>query len=555
MSARQGSSSSIEAPTPPRGTCPACGKEPGGERCTHCGVAARVGPYRVRKVLGQRGAARTYLADDVDGLVVLKELSFITEPDAATLAAFHQEARQLQALTHPRIPRYLDMLQLGTGVDTRLYLAQEFIEGTSLEVTMSKRRATELEARETARQVLDILHYLQGRSPPVFHGDIKPANLICRPDGALFLVDFGAAWVRGDTDVEPSRYTPPDQPAAELNAATDFYALGVTLVDALTWEPQWKQRAAGPEALASHVDVSPSFREFLARLTAPDSQLRFRSATEALRDLEAPELATPAPASRRRVWPVVVGAIAALLLFAAGFVTGRVTQPLPPWHGHHGHVDYKHYAVEDKPVTPRPRAPVPTPARSTDQLSADKASIADTVTPQTPLRRERVLDHEPLACELAGLGTTTASRHMPDHAPWKAVDRNLDTAWRSDTSSSVWLQVDLGQPHTVDSLVYGGAWMPLAGARAQGKWETSVDGWSWKPLINMSSHPSQHGLTFRVSFPARTVQYVRFFGMGSTAGEVTTGGEVAITSLELYGPECPLSSSRYFRMDETSVAE
>ena len=52
MSARQPSSSSLEVPEPPRGACPGCGQEPGGERCTHCGVAARVGPYRVRKVLG-----------------------------------------------------------------------------------------------------------------------------------------------------------------------------------------------------------------------------------------------------------------------------------------------------------------------------------------------------------------------------------------------------------------------------------------------------------------------------------------------------------------------
>jgi serine/threonine protein kinase len=326
MPARQGSSS-IEVPAPPHGTCPGCGKEPGGERCTHCGVAARAGPYRVRKVLGQRGAARTYLADDVDGLVVLKELSFFTPPGQDTLTAFHQEARQLQALTHPRIPRYLDMLQLGTGAGTRLYLAQEFVEGTSLEEQLAARRVTELEARELARQVLDILHYLQGRSPPVFHGDLKPSNLIRRADDALFLVDFGAAWVRDEADVEPSRYTLPDQRAGELDNTTDFYALGVTLVDALTWEPEWKQRAARPEELASHVDVSPSFREFLARLTASERNLRFTSVAEALRELDAPEQAPPPPPSRRRLWLAAAGAGAALLLFGAGFVTGRATAP------------------------------------------------------------------------------------------------------------------------------------------------------------------------------------------------------------------------------------
>lgn len=329
MSAGQGSSS-VTTPAPPKGTCPGCGELAGGERCIHCGVAARVGPYHVRQVLGQRGAARTYLADDADGLVVLKELSFTTEPAATTLQAFHQEARQLQGLTHPRIPRYLDLLQLGVGVDTRLYLVQEFIEGTPLAEELAGRPCTELEARELARQALDILCYLQGRSPHVFHGDLKPANLIRRPDGALFLVDFGAGWVRGGTSSEASRYTPPEQTAGELDATTDLFSLGVTLVDALSWESWWKRlEAEASTRLIARMDVSPGFHEFLSRLTSKDRALRFASAAQALRALEPPG---QAPLHRaRRTWPVLLGTGAALLLFGAGFLMGRATFPLPTY--------------------------------------------------------------------------------------------------------------------------------------------------------------------------------------------------------------------------------
>ncbi|HEX8698670.1 MAG TPA: discoidin domain-containing protein [Myxococcaceae bacterium] len=510
MSARQGSSS-LEAPAPPRGTCPGCGKEPGGERCIHCGVAARVGPYRVRKVLGQRGAARTYLADDVDGLVVLKELSFFTPPDAATLAAFHEEARQLQSLTHPRVPRYLDMLQLGTGVDTRLYLAQEFVEGTSLEQQLATRRATELEARELARQVLDILHYLQSRSPPVFHGDLKPSNLIRRPDDALFLVDFGAAWVRGETNVEPSRYTPPDQHAGELDVTTDFYALGVTLVDALTWEPEWKQRAAGLEELASHVDVSPSFREFLARLTASERNLRFTSAAEALRELESPEQAPPSRLSRRRVWLAAAGAGGALLLFGAGFVTGRATAPRRPrmeWN--ESPARYSH------PGQRIPPAPPPVPPDSVIQ--------------------EPATDHQSLDCEYAGRGVRSgsASSSSPSSDERYAFDRDLSTAWRSYTSREAWLQVDLRQVRTINGLVFAGSWHVPSSRVHKSLVQTSLDGYNWSLLIKITREPTDPPMPYRIWFPDRAVRYVRFIGAHGDYGNAV------VSTFELYGPDCPL---------------
>ena len=533
MSARQPSSSS-EVPEPPRGACPGCGQEPGGERCTHCGVAARVGPYRVRKVLGQRGPARTYLADDVDGLVVLKELSFFTPPDEATLAAFHQEARQLQALTHPRIPRYLDMLQLGTGVDTRLYLAQEFVEGISLDEQLASRHATELEARELARQVLDVLHYLQTRSPPVFHGDLKPANLIRRPDEALFLVDFGAAWVRGDDDAEPSRYLPPDQHRGELDATTDFYSLGVTLVDLLTWEPQWKQRAAGAEELASHLDVSPSFREFLARLTASERTMRFTSVTEALRELEAPEQAPPPPMAQRRRLLMAAGAGAALIIFGAGFAAGRLTAPRRWGSRSPGSSSPMVRTVPSHRSLPSPSLPSQStpgsmaisPGRVSSTLITQPAQVPE------PLRQAVVVSHQPRDCEYATFRHSSASSHEPSTSPSYAFDRDLHTAWRSlPDKQHAWLQVHLGLQRTIDSLVFaGGGNVPL-------EVQTSLDGRDWTPLIKLTTGQTYPAMPYSVRFPARQAWHVRLRAIHPR------GVDAFVSSFELYGPDCPLNET------------
>lgn len=507
---------------PPMGTCPGCEKTASGERCTHCGVAVRVGPYRVRQVLGQRGAARTYLADDVDGLVVLNELSFSQAPSETTLRAFHQEARQLQSLTHPRIPRYLDMLQLGLGVDTRLYLVQEFIEGTPLDTELAGRRCTELDARELARQVLDILRYLQSRTPQVFHGDLKPTNLIRRPDGALFLVDFGAVWVRGGAGAEVSRYTPPEQAGGELDATTDLFALGVTLVDALSWDPQWKHPKQGAaEELASQLDVAPAFREFIERLTSMKPAFRYTSANEALRELETPRQA-PRPLWRRVV-PVALGTGAALLLFGAGFVTGQSTsqvvvveRPYP-------------YAVPSPSATPPQRIPkrsVPQPPGINDMTSS-----AGTVH---EVKEQWAPSHKPRFCEFARYGYASASGYYESGHAGAAFDHDPGTLWRSDMSTGAWLQVDLGQNKDLNALVVDWAWDTRFGPSAQSIVMTSLDGVQWSYLHKVTNTPENNNLPRRVWFPQRVARFVRFMGTE------WHGGWAHVRSLELYGPTCPL---------------
>jgi hypothetical protein len=526
---------SMTRPLPPLGTCPACSQPAGGERCVHCGVAVRVGPYRVREVLGQRGAARTYLADEPEGLIVLKELSFSSEPDPNTLQAFHQEARQLQSLTHPRVPRYLDMLQLGLGAETRLYLAQEFIEGTPLTAELEGRHYTELEAREVARQVLDILRYLQSRSPQVFHGDLKPANLIRRPDGALFLVDFGAGWVRGRASPEASPYSPPEQNGGELDATTDLFSLGVTLVEALSWEPEAKPHTTRPDELVSRVDVSPDFREFLARLTSVDPALRLGSAHEALRVLEAPAL-PPAVPLRRRLAPVALGTGAALALFGAGLITGRATStPL---------------VVDRVPPMASAACPPPEPAPSQLVLSVPPSRRVVTQSPGRPgpelintenappgIKEMLLPGHQPQSCEFAKAGTATASGTWAAARPQAAVDRDVETSWRSSESDGALLQVDLGRNYVLDGLVVVWDWDTRFGDSAQSDIVTSVDGLHWSHLHSITTTPRINDVPHQVQFPQRMARYVRF------VGTALHGGWMHVRSFELYGPECPLASA------------
>ncbi|WP_224240751.1 serine/threonine protein kinase [Hyalangium gracile] len=477
-------------------------------------------------MLGQRGAARTYLADDTDGLIVLKELSFSLEPAATTLQAFHQEARQLQSLTHPRIPRYLDMLQLGVGAETRLYLAQEFIEGTPLEAELDSRHYTELEARDLARQVLDILRYLQGRSPQVFHGDLKPANLIRRPDGALFLVDFGAGWVRGRASPEASHYTPPEQAGGELDATTDLFALGVTLVESLSWTRESRLRKEGEQMLATRVDVAVHFRDFLARLTSVDPAHRFASADAALRQLDSPE--SPRVTPRRRLGPVAIGAGAAVLLFAAGFVTGRVTQPAPPDTTEPGRSPTSPPQRPDRLGQRPPRGSLPSPPEMIHNPGTDQGP------PQ--VREQEAAAHVPLACDFARAGTPSASSHWGKDEPQRAFDHDRQTFWQSADLNHPVLTVDLGHNHLIDSMVVDWAWDTRLGATARSAVMTSLDGVRWTFLHSLINIPSNNDVPRRVWFPQRVARYVRLVGAS------VHGSWMHVRSFELYGPDCPLPS-------------
>lgn len=304
--------------------CPGCGKtyqdvaEP--LRCDGCGVAFRAGSFRVLDVLVRTEHSRLYLAEDQEGNVVaLKELVFAQVPDAQTLEAFEREARLLRQLDHPRIPNFVDSFQEGEGVGVRLYLAQEFVEGTSLLQKLDDHRFTEEEVIDIGRQILDILVYLQDLSPPIFHRDVKPANLIIKPDGAVVLVDFGAARdvgaTQGGTAVGTFGYMPTEQLAGIVNTTTDLFALGATLVHLLCRRSPWE--ILGQEPIGKRVSVSPEFRAYLERLTAAEPAERYPSAKRARAALDAKSEAKPQATSRRLKRGLFLGG-----MIAAGSAVG-----------------------------------------------------------------------------------------------------------------------------------------------------------------------------------------------------------------------------------------
>jgi hypothetical protein len=206
-----------------------------------------------------------------------------------------REARVLQSLSHPKLPKYFDHFEENGA----LYLVMEKIEGESL-ASLQKRGAT-LSEGEVVRLLQDasvVLEYLHRRGVPVIHRDLKPGNVIRRPDGSFAFVDFGAVRDKlrpegGSTVVGTFGYMAPEQFQGRALPSSDVYAIGATALSMLTGiQPEnlphkglgldvraaLGHRVRGPivEVLSAMLDPDPDRRPARIALVLPKLEERGR---------------------------------------------------------------------------------------------------------------------------------------------------------------------------------------------------------------------------------------------------------------------------------------
>lgn len=248
--------------------------------------------YRIVRQLGQGREGVAYLAQDrtTGNEVTLKVYTWTGSWSVAK--AWRREARALETLDHPAIPRYVEHQQLDDG---RLLMVRQFVRGETLEdrITKGERLTTE-QILNITRQMLDVLGYLQTLNPPVIHGDIKPSNLILDDEARLSVIDFGG--VR-ETLRPPDvsglgsgtlGYAAPEQVTGRLRLNTDVYALGASVVHLLSHVRPSDLPTHGLKLdFAAHVETDAWFRAWLERTLEPDPKHRFVDAAAAKRAFDA----------------------------------------------------------------------------------------------------------------------------------------------------------------------------------------------------------------------------------------------------------------------------
>lgn len=274
--------------------------------------------YKICDRLGEGGTAITYKAVDLNTSqeVAIKVLS-LDHVDWKQADLFEKrEVKTLREINHPRIPRYIDYFvsdnednfyfpltsqkSLQYFVETEIllkhfYLVQELVKGKNLvEWRENINKVNEKEVQNIARQVLDILTYLQTLIPPVVHRDIKPQNLIYTENKQIFLVDFGAVPDQvaktsyGTTFIGTKGYMAPEQGSGgKVSLATDLYGLGATLVYLLSGKnPSDLPLKRLKINFRKEIKVSSKFAQWLDVLLEFEPDNRFQNAEIALNVLE-----------------------------------------------------------------------------------------------------------------------------------------------------------------------------------------------------------------------------------------------------------------------------
>jgi serine/threonine protein kinase len=200
--------------------------------------------YKIMGVLGGGGMGTVYQArdlnfTDVRKLVAIKEMQTIATDAAlraSMLKTFRREANILATLNHPAIPKIFDFFDL----NDRAYLVMEYINGSDLELLMSKTKELPSEKFvEWAIDLCDVLDYLHNQKPdPIVFRDMKPSNVMIDSLGKVRLIDFGIAktFVSGvkHTMIGTEGYSAPEQYKGDVTPQSDIYSLGATLHHLLT---------------------------------------------------------------------------------------------------------------------------------------------------------------------------------------------------------------------------------------------------------------------------------------------------------------------------------
>jgi serine/threonine protein kinase len=249
------------------------------------------GRYRLDERIAGGGMGDVWRGtDEVLGRTVAVKIllpALLDEPGFAE--RFRGEARTMATIYHPGVVDVYDY-----GSDQQLaFLVMEYVEGDALSRTLSRvGRLTPARTMALVAQAADALQAAHANG--IVHRDVKPGNLLVRPNGTLVLTDFGIArsalvgqlTVAGSVLGTASYISPEQASGAVATAASDVYALGVVAYQCLSGHRPF-DGATPIEIAMKHVretarplpaDIPPAVRSIVERAMAKDPAARWPTA-------------------------------------------------------------------------------------------------------------------------------------------------------------------------------------------------------------------------------------------------------------------------------------
>jgi serine/threonine protein kinase len=316
----------------------------------------KLGRYQISAKIGAGGMGEVYLAHDteLERDVALKILAGDVTADQQRMQRFIQEAKAASALNHPNI---ITIYEVGQAEGSR-FIATEYIKGETLRQRQWREPLSLRECFEIAAQVAAALS--AAHEAKVVHRDIKPDNIMLRPDGLVKVLDFGLAKLTESVTSQPAsdpdaatrlqintapglvmgtaNYMSPEQARGkEVDARTDIWSFGVVLYEMLTGQMPFRGETTSdviaailrsePAPLTSYApDMPQELQRITRKALRKERDERYQTIKDLLLDLKSlqRELESAAEMERSVALPESTGQLQAT---TANQTAGASTPP------------------------------------------------------------------------------------------------------------------------------------------------------------------------------------------------------------------------------------
>lgn len=272
----------------------------------------RLGRYEIRSPLGAGGMGEVYLAQDtkLDRKVALKLLHAEVAANQDRMRRFVQEAKAASALNHPNIITIFEIDQ----IDSTQFIATEFIDGETVRQRIRNAPLKLGEVLDVSVQTASALS--AAHAAGIVHRDIKPDNIMLRPDGVVKVLDFGLAKLterpevvdteaptRVAVETEPGivmgtvMYMSPEQAKGKhIDVRSDLWSLGAVIYEMITGRVPFYgetptetlslilQKEPTPLTRFSH-EVPAELERIVNKALTKNREERYQSAKDLLIDL------------------------------------------------------------------------------------------------------------------------------------------------------------------------------------------------------------------------------------------------------------------------------
>lgn len=252
--------------------------------------------YKILSEVGHGGMSVVYLAinERANKTWAVKEIRKNGVVDFESVKqGLVVETDMLKRLNHEYLPSIVDVIDTSDS----FIIVMDYIEGSSLQHLLNTAGAQqESKVIRWAKQLCDVLGYLHRQNPSIIYRDMKPANVMLKPNGDITLIDFGTArefkdraMVEDTTCLGTRGYAAPEQfgGRGQTDARTDIYCLGATMYHLLTGhspaEPPYEIKPLSywiPQYAGSGLE------KLILKCTQQDPNERYQNCAELMYELE-----------------------------------------------------------------------------------------------------------------------------------------------------------------------------------------------------------------------------------------------------------------------------